>query len=89
MVYSHEAYEVDWDDGMYLQSDNDILGAMSKGERFSRNMRAAGVESILKYHFGNHIMDELFQRYAILVEDHLSKTRAKFFNLIISLVKRH
>ncbi|CAL5205881.1 unnamed protein product [Lathyrus oleraceus] len=88
MVYSHEAYEVDWDDGMYLQSDNDILGAMSKGERFSRTMRA-GVESILKYHFGNHIMDELFQRYAILVEDHLSKTRAKFFNLIISLVKRH
>ncbi|KAL5072049.1 hypothetical protein RYX36_022936 [Vicia faba] len=88
MVDSHEAYEVDWDDGMYLQSDHDLLGTMSKGERFSRTMRA-GVESILKYHFGNHIMDELFQRYTTLVEDHLSKTRAKFFNFIISLVKLH
>ncbi|XP_058725321.1 probable jasmonic acid carboxyl methyltransferase 2 [Vicia villosa] len=87
-VDSHEAYEVDWDDGKDLQSDHDLSETMSKGERFSRAMRAA-VESILEYHFGNHLMDELFQRYAILVEDHLSKNRATFINLIISLVKQY
>jgi len=83
MVDSHEAYEIDWDDGIELQSDD----TMTSGERVAKTIRAV-VESMLEYHFGSHIMDELFQRFAKLVEDHLSKTRTKYINLVISLVKR-
>ncbi|GAU15275.1 hypothetical protein TSUD_03420 [Trifolium subterraneum] len=60
---------------------------MSSGERVAKTIRAV-VESMLESHFGSHIMDDLFQRYAKLVEDHLSKTRTKYINLVISLVKR-
>jgi jasmonate O-methyltransferase len=89
MVNSYETYEIDWDDGMELQSDHDdLLGRkMSSGERVAKTIRAV-VESMLESHFGSHIMDDLFQRYAKLVEDHLSKTRTKYINLVISLVKR-
>jgi len=83
MVDSHEAYEIDWDDGIKLQSDDTMIS----GERVAKTIRAV-VESMLEYHFGSHIMDELFQRFAKLVEDHLSKTRTKYINLVISLVKR-
>lgn len=83
MVDSNEAYEIYWDGAMELQSDD----TMTSGERFAKTIRAVA-ESMLEYHFGSHIMDELFRRYAKLVEDHLSKTRAKFINLVISLVKR-
>ncbi|CAK8579059.1 unnamed protein product [Lathyrus sativus] len=88
MVDSYEAYEVDWDDGTNLQSDYYLSLTSTRGERFSRALKAV-VESIIEFHFGNHIMDELFGRYAILVEDHLSKARATFINWIISLVKKH
>ncbi|KAK2398191.1 S-adenosyl-L-methionine:benzoic acid/salicylic acid carboxyl methyltransferase [Trifolium repens] len=89
MVNSYETYEIDWDDGMELQSDHDdLLGRkMSSGERVAKTIRAV-VESMLESHFGSHIMDDLFKRYAKLVEDHLSKTRTKYINLVISLVKR-
>ncbi|XP_061339594.1 probable jasmonic acid carboxyl methyltransferase 2 [Gastrolobium bilobum] len=84
-VDGHEGYEVDWDGAMELQSGS--VGMLSRGERVARTIRAV-VESMLESHFGNHIMDELFRRYAKLVEDHLSKTRTKYINLVISLVKR-
>ncbi|KAK2452363.1 S-adenosyl-L-methionine:benzoic acid/salicylic acid carboxyl methyltransferase [Trifolium repens] len=89
MVNSYETYEIDWDDGMELQNDHDdLLGRkMSSGERVAKTIRAV-VESMLESHFGSHIIDDLFQRYAKLVEDHLSKTRTKYINLVISLVKR-
>ncbi|KAK2452361.1 S-adenosyl-L-methionine:benzoic acid/salicylic acid carboxyl methyltransferase [Trifolium repens] len=79
MVDSHETYEIDWDEGMELEI---------RGEGFAKAMRAV-VESILEYHFGIHIMDDLFRRYAQLVDHHLSNTRAKLITFIISLVKLH
>jgi jasmonate O-methyltransferase len=79
MVDSHETYEIDWDEGMELEI---------RGEGFARAMRAV-VESILEYHFGIHIMDDLFRRYAQLVDHHLSNTKAKLITFIITLVKHH
>nr|BCT65987.1 putative methyltransferase [Lotus japonicus] len=77
MVISHEAYEIDWGAGMELQSDS-----TSRGELVARTIRAVA-ESILEFHFGSHIIDEVFRRYAKLVEEQLS-----ILNLVISLVKR-
>ena len=85
MVDSHEAYEIDWDGGVELRSDS--LRMLSSGERVARTIRAV-VESMMESHFGSHIMDELFRRFSELVEDHLSKSRTKYINLVLSLVKR-
>ncbi|CAJ2675624.1 unnamed protein product [Trifolium pratense] len=76
-VDSLETYEIDWDEG--IESE--------KGEGFARLMRAA-YESLLEYHFGSRIMDDLFGRYARLLDHHFSKTRAKCFTFNISLVRR-
>ncbi|KAK7321771.1 hypothetical protein VNO77_32697 [Canavalia gladiata] len=83
VVESDEAFEIDWDGGMESQSDS----PRRSGERVAKTIRAV-VESMLESHFGCHIIDELFQRYAELVEDHLSKSRTNYINLVISLVKR-
>lgn len=88
MVDRHEAHEIDWDGGI-LESQSDFPPAtpLTRGERVARTIRAV-VESMLESHFGCHIMDDLFRRYAQIVEDHLSKTRAKYINLVVSLVKQ-
>ncbi|XP_045791863.1 probable jasmonic acid carboxyl methyltransferase 2 [Trifolium pratense] len=75
-VDSFETYEIDWDEG--IESE--------KGEGFARLIRA-GYESLLEYHFGSHILDDLFGRYAQLVDHHFSKTKPKFLAFNISLVK--
>ncbi|XP_027333358.1 jasmonate O-methyltransferase [Abrus precatorius] len=86
VVERHEAYEIDWDGGMGMKSDSGGT-LLSRGEHVARTIRAV-VESMLESHFGCDIIDELFRRYAELVEDHLSNTRTKYVNLVISLVKR-
>ncbi|PNX79625.1 jasmonate O-methyltransferase-like protein, partial [Trifolium pratense] len=55
-VDSLETYEIDWDEG--IESE--------KGEGFARLMRAA-YESLLEYHFGSRIMDDLFGRGSMLI----------------------
>ncbi|KAK7291203.1 hypothetical protein RIF29_06158 [Crotalaria pallida] len=85
VVDCHEAYEIDWDGGI-MESPSDSLGMLSSGERVARTIRAV-VESMLESHFGSHIMDDLFRRYSKLVEDHLSTTRTKYINLVITLVR--
>ncbi|KAK7383012.1 hypothetical protein VNO78_28677 [Psophocarpus tetragonolobus] len=87
MVDEHEAYEIDWDAGWELESDSTMGRPLSSGERVARTIRAV-VESMLESHFGCHIMDELFRRFAQMVEDHLSNTRTKYINLVISLIKQ-
>ncbi|CAJ1972469.1 unnamed protein product [Sphenostylis stenocarpa] len=86
MVEEHEAYEIEWDGGMEIESDSPNAPSLSRGERVARTIRAV-VESMLESHFGSHTMDELFRRYSQIVEDHLSNTSTKYINLVISLVK--
>ncbi|KOM49141.1 hypothetical protein LR48_Vigan07g284500 [Vigna angularis] len=86
MVEEHDAYEIEWDGGMELQSDSKGRPFLSRGERVSRTLRAV-LESMLESHFGPHIMDELFRRFGEHVEEHLSNTDTKYINLVVSLVK--
>ncbi|XP_024166387.1 probable jasmonic acid carboxyl methyltransferase 2 isoform X3 [Rosa chinensis] len=85
-----EAFEIDWDGGTDLDKNtknttNETVA--SSGERVAKTIRAV-VESMLESHFGEDLtMDTLFQRYAELVSDRLSKSRTKYINLVISLIK--
>ncbi|KAK6245452.1 hypothetical protein SCA6_008542 [Theobroma cacao] len=83
-----EGFEIDWDGGAV----SDVQTAQGKlliGQRVAKTIRAV-VESMLESHFGigQDIMDDLFSRYAEIVGNHLSKTRTKYINLVISLIKK-
>ena len=80
-----EAFEIDWDGG--FEDMNCPFRAASRGQRVAKTIRAV-VESMVEYHFGKNIMDDLFQRYADLVEDHLSKIGTKFINLVLSIIRK-
>ncbi|KAK0575847.1 hypothetical protein LWI29_008119 [Acer saccharum] len=80
-----EAFEIDWDGG--FEDMNCPFRAASRGQRVAKTIRAV-VESMVEYHFGKNIMDDLFQRYADLVEDHLSKIGTKYINLVLSIIKK-
>lgn len=83
-----EMFEIDWDGG---DGDNydatPTSSTLSNGARVAKTIRAV-VESMLASHFGGDVMDGLFQRYGEMVGDHLAKTRAKYINLVISLVRK-
>ncbi|KAJ0025788.1 hypothetical protein Pint_09002 [Pistacia integerrima] len=81
-----EAFEIDWDGGVD-EAVNNTLGALSRGQRVAKTIRAV-VESMVAHHFGNHILDELFRRYAQMVGDYLSKTQTKYINLVISIIRK-
>lgn len=78
-----DAFEIDWDGGDNICN----AGTLSSGQRVSKTIRAV-VESMLEGHFGRVIMDDLFQRFSKIVDDHLSRTRTKYSNLVISIVKK-
>ena len=83
-----EMFEIDWDGG---DGDNydatPTSSTLSNGARVAKTIRAV-VESMLASHFGGDVMDGLFHRYGEMVGSHLAKTRAKYINLVISLVRK-
>ncbi|KAA8528669.1 hypothetical protein F0562_036024 [Nyssa sinensis] len=79
-----EAFEIDWDGGA---SNENSFESLSRGQRVAKTIRAV-VESMIECHFGRDIMDELFRRYSEIVEDHLSKNRTKYIDLVISFIKK-
>ncbi|CAN1163549.1 Probable jasmonic acid carboxyl methyltransferase 2 [Linum perenne] len=74
-----EAFEVDWYEG--------VTEDETRGKRVARTIRAV-VESMIESHFGGEVGDELFKRYAVIVDDHLSGNEFKFVNLVVSLVRK-
>ncbi|GMI91271.1 jasmonic acid carboxyl methyltransferase [Hibiscus trionum] len=83
-----EAFEVDWDGGAVTDIHTE-QGKALIGERVAKTIRAV-VESMLESHFqiGQHVMDVLFVKFAEIVGNYLSKTRTKYINFVISLVKK-
>ncbi|KAI3684888.1 hypothetical protein L6452_34115 [Arctium lappa] len=78
-----EAFEIAWDGG-----DSSNLKE-SSGNRVSKTIRAV-VEPMMESHFhlGEETMDELFMRYAKIIDGCFSKTRFRYINLLISFVKK-
>ncbi|KAI3513240.1 hypothetical protein L1887_20568 [Cichorium endivia] len=78
-----EAFEIEWDGG-----DSSALKE-SSGDRVAKTIRAV-VEPMFESHFclGAEMMDELFQRYAKMVDDCFSERILKYTNLVISFMKK-
>ncbi|KAJ4833703.1 hypothetical protein Tsubulata_018853 [Turnera subulata] len=85
-----EDIEINWDGSMEDEDEGQaICAAESCGKRVAKLIRAV-VEPMLASHFGGELMmDDLFTRYGDLVDGYLSKSRTKYINLVISMVRRH
>ncbi|CAL1384161.1 unnamed protein product [Linum trigynum] len=81
-----EAFEIEWDGG---RRDKGGGGATetTRGETVAMTVRAV-VESMVEAHFGGGIGDELFRRYAVVVDDYLCLKKAVYVNLVVTLVRR-
>ncbi|PKA49324.1 Salicylate O-methyltransferase [Apostasia shenzhenica] len=55
--------------------------------RMAKSVRAV-VESMLVSHFGEAIIEQVFQRYERLTEDYYSKNKPQLTNLVLSLVRK-
>ena len=81
------ALEVDWDGGNDKNNDN-CNPVITRGEKIAKMHRAV-TESMFGHYFGGDIIDQLFNRYAkILDQQFISNPNPKIINLVISLIKK-
>ncbi|KAD6119107.1 hypothetical protein E3N88_10378 [Mikania micrantha] len=84
VVEGVEAFKIEWDDGG--SSDHVML---SSGNRVAKTIRAV-VEPMLETHFHleHELMDELFRRYAKIIDDCFTRKKLKYTNLVISFMRK-
>lgn len=81
-----ETFQLSWDAGS-SNGENSLEGKYARGKQVAMKLRPV-VESILVSHFGNAILDDLFQRFSIRVADCIEKGLGVHTNVIISLTKK-
>ena len=69
-------------------NDDVVLGCSSSGLNVARCIRAVA-EPLIKKHFGEAILDDLFMVYASMISKHLRKAKAKYPIIIIYLKAKH
>ncbi|WOG92217.1 hypothetical protein DCAR_0311480 [Daucus carota subsp. sativus] len=80
-----ETSEVNWD----IREEDEILkSGESSGKFIAKTIRAV-TESMLASHFGDVFIDEIFERFALLVAEHLSRVKTdNLFNIVVSLIRK-
>ncbi|CAI8609104.1 unnamed protein product [Vicia faba] len=86
-----EISEVNWNAVDHWEA-LDIESEISKsfkddGYNMTQCMRAV-TEPLLVCHFGDSVIEEIFERYKNILTDRMSKERTKFTNLTLSLTKK-
>lgn len=81
-------FESSWDPQDNDAHDDVVLGCTSSGLNVARCIRAV-VEPLIKKHFGEAILDDLFMVYASMVSKHLQKAKAKYPIIIVYLKAKH
>ncbi|KAI7742081.1 hypothetical protein M8C21_030087, partial [Ambrosia artemisiifolia] len=82
-------FKVNWDpqDMDYEKVNASDVASQTHGENIAKMVRA-GIEPLLASHFGKSIIDGLFQKYKNHVTQHVTYDKRRFFNFVISLVKK-
>lgn len=76
-----EVLEFDWEPG---EASGD---SYDDGKKWAKAIRAV-TESMLAIHFGNSVIDSLFERYAKYVTEYFTKEKTVFYDAVISLRKK-
>ncbi|KAA8520355.1 hypothetical protein F0562_014611 [Nyssa sinensis] len=82
-----EVFEVNWDASDKDDDKHFVFDKYRSGENVASCVRAV-LEPLFASHFGDSIIDNLFEKYAKHVAEHLSMEKTKFFNIVISLTKK-
>lgn len=85
-----ETFKLKWDSNMDDNSEKEatIFDEKSKAKYIAGNMRAVQ-EPILVEHFGEEIMDDLFERYGKKAIEYMKNGKGNINNVVMSLVKRN
>ncbi|CAK9182649.1 unnamed protein product [Ilex paraguariensis] len=82
-----EAFEPKQDPRNKDDDDDYVFDKSSFGRSFAKAVRAI-VEPMLASHFGHSIMDNLFERFAVCVAEHLAVEKTKSLDIVVALKKR-
>uniref|UniRef100_A0A7N2R3A3 Uncharacterized protein n=1 Tax=Quercus lobata TaxID=97700 RepID=A0A7N2R3A3_QUELO len=82
-----ETFEVNMDANDNEENKNCGFDKFTCGQNVSRCYRAV-LESLLVDHFGQAIIDDLFERYAEFIVEYLSMEKTKNFNIVISMERK-
>ena len=80
-----EIVKVDWDANM---NKNLRSGKHNGGTYVAMTIRVVS-ESILASHFGEEIMDNLFQRFAIKMDEYLVTEKGEYANIVVSMKRKN
>ncbi|CAN6170418.1 unnamed protein product [Urochloa humidicola] len=81
-----QLFESNWDP--YDDLEGEYVGdAIQSGINVAKCLRAV-MEPLFATHFGDYILDELFERYALNVAKHLEREKTKYSVIVVSLRKK-
>ncbi|KAK9063792.1 hypothetical protein SSX86_017664 [Deinandra increscens subsp. villosa] len=82
-------FKINWDpyDTDYTSTNSLNKLSHSHGKNTAKVIRAL-IEPLLSSHFGNSIIDVLFDKYGNHVARHLSNKKTRHFNMVVSLTKK-
>ncbi|KAK3158933.1 hypothetical protein QOZ80_2AG0143560 [Eleusine coracana subsp. coracana] len=81
-----DLFELSWDP--YDDLDDDlVLDSARGGVGFAKSIRAV-VEPLIMHHFGEHVLDDLFEIFTQNVVKHLQKVKTKNPVIVLSLTAR-
>ncbi|GJN22051.1 hypothetical protein PR202_gb09582 [Eleusine coracana subsp. coracana] len=81
-----DLFESSWDPHDDLDG-NLVLDSARSGVNIARCIRAV-VEPLIMHHFGDHVLDNLFEMFAQNVAKHLQKVKGKYPVIVLSLKAR-
>lgn len=82
-----EVLEFDWEPSEASGDRDSVSDTSDDGKKWAKAIRAV-TESMLASHFGNSVIDSLFERYAKYVTEYLTKEKTVFHDAVISLRKK-
>ncbi|XP_031374973.1 salicylate carboxymethyltransferase-like [Punica granatum] len=83
-----ETFVVNWDPFCHEDDESYVFDKLKSGRNVADCIRSV-TEPILRSHFGEGLMmDDLFERHARLVGEHLSVEKTKHFNIAVSMTRK-
>ncbi|KAJ4962682.1 hypothetical protein NE237_022621 [Protea cynaroides] len=82
-----EIFDINWDGSDDDDNKEFKFNRFISGQKVAKLIRAVA-ESLIAYHFGDAVIDVLFNRYVEYVSDHLSQEEGKSVNFVVSLRRK-
>ena len=80
-----QLFESNWDPHDDTEDDGDlVLDGVQSGVNVAKSIRAV-IGPLIAHHFGEHVLDDLFELYAKNVAVHLQKVKTKYPVIVVSL----